>query len=197
MSRNSLAAYLRRLVTAALRRKVRAVDPTAVFNLGRSEDSDISRDRDAPIAEVFGRPSSDDPEASALIDRAARLLGESLVGVVAFGSWVRDESRAASDFDVLLIAEERVPITRELYQRWDGEPALRWRGHEVEPHFVHLPREGAVPSGTWAEVATDGVVLLERGRTVSERLADIRRMISAGRISRRFIHGQPYWVRAR
>ncbi|WP_419933571.1 hypothetical protein [Candidatus Palauibacter sp.] len=137
-----------------------------------------------------------DEEASGLIGRAAGLLGESLVGVVAFGSWTRGESRAASDFDVLLIAEECVPITRELYRRWDSKPALHWRGHEVEPHFVHLPSEGAVPSGMWAEVATDGIVLHERGLEVSERLAGIREMISAGRISRRRVHGQSYWVRA-
>lgn len=147
-------------------------------------------------ARKLASPGSEpDSDVSALIERAARLLGESLVGVVAFGSWVRGESGAASDFDVLLIAEARLPITRELYGRWDREPALHWRGHEVEPHFVHLPPEGAVPSGTWAEVATDGLVLHERGWSVSERLADIRRMISAGRISRRFLHGQPYWVR--
>ena len=137
-----------------------------------------------------------DSEAATLVERAARLLGESLVGVVAFGSGARGQIGAASDFDVLLIAEERVPITRGLYRRWDREPALHWRGHEIEPHFVHLPPEGAVPSGTWAEVATDGLVLHERGWSVSERLADIRRMISAGRISRRLLHGQPYWVRA-
>ncbi len=144
------------------------------------------------LASPGARP---DPEASALIERAARLLGESLVGVVAFGSRVRREGGATSDFDVLLITEQRFPITRELYARWDGEPVLHWRGHEVEPHFVHLPPEGAVPSGTWAEVATDGLVLHERGWSVSERLADIRRMISAGLISRRLLHGQPYWVR--
>ena len=137
-----------------------------------------------------------DEEACGLIGRAAALLGESLIGVVAFGSWTRGESRAASDFDVLLIVEDCVPITRELYRRWDSEPALHWRGHEVEPHFVHLPSDGAVPSGTWAEVATDGVVLHERGLEVSERLAGIRGMISAGRISRRLVHGQSYWVRA-
>ena len=117
------------------------------------------------------------------------------------GAWLDEEAcgligRAASDFDVLLIAEECVPITRELYRRWDGEPALHWRGHEVEPHFVHLPAEGAVPSGMWAEVATDGIVLHERGPEVSERLAGIRGMISAGRIFRRRVHGQSYWVRA-
>ena len=137
-----------------------------------------------------------DEEASQLIERAAGLLGESLVGVVAYGSWARGESRTGSDFDVLVVAEARLPITRELYRRWDDEPALEWRGHAVEPHFVHLPAEGGVPSGTWAEAATDGLVLHERGFEVSERLAGIRRMIAAGRISRRLVHGQPYWVRA-
>ena len=138
-----------------------------------------------------------DPEATALVGRADWLLGESLVGVVAFGSWVRGENRAASDFDALLIAGESVPITRELYRRWDREPALYWHGREVAPHFVRLPAEGAVPSGMWAEAATDGLVLYERGWLVSERLAEIRRMIAAGRISRRLLHAQPYWVRAR
>ena len=135
-----------------------------------------------------------DPEATALVGRADWLLGELLVGVVAFGSWVRGESRAASDFDALLIAGASVPITRELYRRWDREPALRWHGREVAPHFVRLPPEGAVPSGMWAEAATDGLVLYERGWLVSERLAEIRRMIAAGRISRRLLHAQPYWV---
>lgn len=138
-----------------------------------------------------------DPEATALVGRADCLLGESLVGVVAFGSWVRGESRAASDFDALLIAGESVPITRELYRRWDREPTLYWHGREVAPHFVRLPPEDAVPSGMWAEAATDGLVLYERGWLVSERLAGIRRMIAAGRISRRLLHAQPYWVRAR
>lgn len=136
-----------------------------------------------------------DADMSALIERAARLLGESLLGVVAFGSWARGESREDSDFDALLIADERVPITRELYRRWDEEPSLHWRGHEVEPHYVHLPPEGAMPSGLWAEAATDGLVLHERDGSISERLADIRRMISSGRVSRRIAHGQPYWVR--
>ena len=137
-----------------------------------------------------------DPEATALVGRAGRILGESLIGVVAFGSWVRGESRAASDFDALLIAGKSVPITRELYRRWDHEPALYWHGREVAPHFVHVPSQGAVPSGMWAEAATDGVVLYERDWSVSERLAGIRRMIAAGRISRRRLHAQPYWVRA-
>ena len=34
--------------------------------------------------------------------------------------------------------------------------------HPVEPHFARLPGAGEPPSGFWAEVATEGVLLLER-----------------------------------
>ena len=136
-----------------------------------------------------------DEEASDIVQRAASILGESLVGVVAFGSWVRGEQEATSDFDVLLIAEADLPITRGLYRSWDDAPRLYWQGHEVEPHFVHLVPEGEVPSGLWAEIAAEGVMLFERGFEVSRRLARIRRRISDGEIVRRTVHGQPYWVR--
>lgn len=137
-----------------------------------------------------------DEEASAILERAASILGEALVGVVAFGSWMRGEHDATSDLDVLLIAGNDLPITRGLYRSWDDAPRLYWQGHEVEPHFVHLVPAGEVPSGLWAEVATDGLVLFERGLKVSRRLAEVRRRIANGDIERRSVHGQPYWVRA-
>ena len=49
----SLAEYVRRLVAADLGGEKRAVDPGAVFNLGRSKGSDIARHKDAMIAEAF------------------------------------------------------------------------------------------------------------------------------------------------
>ncbi len=137
-----------------------------------------------------------DEEAAAIVERAASILGESLVGVMAFGSWVRGEHDATSDFDVLLIAADDVPVARQLYRRWDDAPGLSWQGLEVQPHFVHLLPEGEVPSGLWGEVATDGVILLERGFEVSRRLAEVRRRIADGDIVRRFAQGQPYWVRS-
>ena len=137
-----------------------------------------------------------DEEASSIVERAASILGEALVGVVAFGSWVRGEHDSTSDFDVLLVAAEGLPISRDLYRRWDETPGLSWQGLEVEPHFVHLLPKGEVPSGLWAEVATDGVILFERGFEVSRRLAEVRRRIADGDIVRRFAQGQPYWVRA-
>lgn len=137
-----------------------------------------------------------DEEASEIVERAASILGESLVGLVAFGSWVRGEHDSTSDFDVLLIAADDMPISRDLYRRWDDDPRLTWQGLEVEPHFVHLLPEGEVPSGLWGEVATDGVILFERGLEVSTRLARVRRRIADGDIVRRSADGQAYWVRA-
>ena len=49
----SLAEYVRRLVAADLGREERVADPGAVFNLGRSEGSDIARHKDAMLAEAF------------------------------------------------------------------------------------------------------------------------------------------------
>ena len=137
-----------------------------------------------------------DEEASEIVERAASILGESLVGVVAFGSWVRGGHDSTSDFDVLLIAADDLPISRNLYRHWDDAPRLSWQGLEVEPHFVHLLPEGEVPSGLWGEVATDGVILFERGFEVSRRLAEVRRRIADGDIVRRSADGQAYWVRA-
>lgn len=136
-----------------------------------------------------------DEEASAIVERAASLLGEALVGIVAFGSWVRGQHDATSDFDVLLIAADDLAISRQLYRRWDDAPGLSWQGLDVEPHFVHLLPEGEVPSGLWGEVATDGVILFERGFEVSTRFAEVRRRIADGDIVRRFAQGQPYWAR--
>ena len=137
-----------------------------------------------------------DEEASEIVERAASILGEALVGLVAFGSWVRGEHDATSDFDVLLIAADDLPVSRDLYRRWDDAPTLTWQGLKAEPHFVHLLPEGEVPSGLWGEVATDGVILFERGFAVSRRLAEVRRRIADGDIVRRLAEGQAYWVRA-
>jgi predicted nucleotidyltransferase len=130
------------------------------------------------------------------VERAAAVLGRSLVGVAVYGSWARDEMAEGSDVDVLVVVEDATPITRELYRRWDEEP-VRWQGRRVEPHFVNLPPAEALPSGTWAEVALDGIVLFDRDLTVSRCLVGLRKLILDGSLERREAHGQPYWVEAR
>ena len=162
---------------------------------------EAARTADASLNEYCARKLASpgawlDEEASSIVERAASVLGDALVGVVAFGSWVRGEHDSTSDFDVLLVSADALPISRDLYRRWDETPGLSWQGLGVEPHFVHLLPEGEVPSGLWAEVATDGVILFERGFEVSRRLAEVRRRIADGDIIRRVAEGHPYWVRA-
>lgn len=131
--------------------------------------------------------------AGEAVRRAVALVGEALLGVVAFGSWARDELAATSDVDLLIVVQETVRVTRDMYRPWDRSP-LDWEGHPVEPHFVQLPEAGGRVSGLWAEAALDGLVLFERGFVVSRRLVDIRRRIAEGRLQRRRSHGHPYWV---
>ena len=136
-----------------------------------------------------------DPAAAAVVERAAGLFGGALVGVAAFGSWTRDRLTDKSDVDLLVVVEDGSEITRALYQLWDDQP-MRWGEHPVEPHFVHLGGGDRRATGLWAEVAVDGVVLFDRGFELSRWLARVRRDIVEGRIVRRVVHGQPYWVEA-
>ena len=147
-------------------------------------------------ARRLGSPDNELPAPGVqTVRRAFEDVGESLLGVVAFGSWARGHPSWESDLDVLLVVCEEVAVSRALYRRWDERPALEWDGYRVEPHFVHLPGEGETPSGLWAEVAVDGLVLFERRLLVSRALAAVRRLIVADRISQRLSHGNPYWVR--
>lgn len=138
------------------------------------------------------------------VERASAVLGEDLQGVAVYGSWARGEAGDLSDIDVLLVVVGSRPITRDLYRHWDEEP-LVWpdpgpdpqRRRRVEPHFVHLPPAGAVPSGTWAEVALDGIVVFDPDLVVSRRLVEFRASILGGDLERHEVHGQPYWVEAR
>lgn len=140
-------------------------------------------------------PSSSIGPAAEVVRRAAQLFSGGLVGVLAFGSWAREELAQSSDVDVLVVVEPSFAITREQYRTWDAEP-ICWDSHPVEAHFVHLPDRRGRVSGIWAEAAVDGAVLFDRDLSLSRRLVDIRRRIVAGEIVRRWVHGQPYWVEA-
>jgi len=128
------------------------------------------------------------------VDRARALFGDDVAGVAAFGSWSRGEMSDGSDIDLLIVLERTVPLGRSLYRRWDEQP-VAWNGRTVEPQFVSLPDEDEKLEGLWAEVALDGIIVFERGLKLSLRLVRLRREIATGRLIRRIVHGQPYWVR--
>jgi len=54
---------------------------------------------------------------------------------------------------------------------------------------------GQEPSGTWAEVALEGIILFDRNLVLARRLVEFRKRILEGSLVRREIHGQPYWVK--
>jgi predicted nucleotidyltransferase len=158
--------------------------------MGVSLNEYCARKLAAPVGNLV--PSTLGSDA---VQYASSLFGESLVGVVVFGSWARAELQEDSDVDLLVGVEKTLPLTRELYHRWDEAP-IRWQGHRVEPHFVHLPAPDRLAVGLWAEVAVDGIVLYTRDFRLPETLARVRRDIADGRIVRRMVHGQPYWIEA-
>jgi len=160
----------------------------AALDAGVSLNDYCARKLAAPAGDLFALEG-----ATRAVERAAKLFGDRLLGVAAFGSWARREAADSSDVDLLVIVDAAVELTRELYRRWDEEP-VEWQGRSVEAHFAHLPPEGRVAAGLWAEVALDGIVLFERGLAVSGRLVAVRRDIVAGKIVRKVAHGQPYWA---
>ncbi len=131
--------------------------------------------------------------ASQTVMRACAIVGEALVGVVVFGSWARGTATDASDVDILIVTGADMAVTRGLYREWDAAP-LEWEGRPIEPHFVGLPEPHGRLTGLWAEVATDGLVLYERGFAMSRRLAEIRGRIADGEMVRRWSNGHPYWI---
>ena len=133
------------------------------------------------------------PAAARVIEHATALAGRDLAGIVVFGSWSRGEATPESDVDVLIVLAPEVPITRELYRRWDAS-VLHWEGCPVEPHFVRFPAATDDITGLWAEVAMDGIVVYERGFELSQRLVKLRSRIAARELERRWVKGQSYWA---
>lgn len=132
--------------------------------------------------------------AAPIIDRAVSALGESLIGIVLYGSWARDEATDRSDVDVAFVLERRVRLSPKLYREWEEEP-MAWEGRPIEAQFVHLPEGEGVPSGFWGELALDGIVLFDPSLRVSKQLARTRRDVVAGRLVRHVSHGQAFWVK--
>ncbi len=171
------------------------VDPGLHASL-RDAARDAGTSLNRYCARKLAAPASTlDGEAVAIVQRGSTILGDSLLGIVAFGSWTRGDESPSSDLDVLLVADDSFAITRDLYRKWDTEPPLSWHGHPVSPHFVHM-RPGCDPaSGFWAEVALDGLVVFDPEWVVSRYLVTLRRRISDGEIERRVAGGRVYWVR--
>jgi len=81
-------------------------------------------------------------------DRAAAVAGDTLVGVVAFGSWT---AVGAAGRIRHRPPRGRGPQPRAVphnLSRWD-EKAVLWNGRRVEPHFVTMPERSPPAVGLW------------------------------------------------
>lgn len=123
---------------------------------------------------------------------AQELFGEHLRGVLLFGSWARGTARETSDIDLLFVLSSKVAIKRHIYREWDKKTS-EW-STKVEPHFVHLPTDQKNISSLWAEVALDGVVLLDPSGQIHQYLQQTRRKIAEGDLVAKQVHGHLYWV---
>ena len=133
--------------------------------------------------------------AAALLAALTAEFDRVLVGLVVFGSRVRNEHTATSDIDLLIAVSESVAVSRELYARWDAAvDAVHAEAGAVSPHFAHLPAADAAVGSLWLEVALHGVVVLDPTGVVAQTLARVRDRIAAGEMQRRAAYGHPYWV---
>jgi len=121
-----------------------------------------------------------------------KLYGESVRGIVLFGSVARGESRDDSDVDLLIVVDRNLPLTRRLYSLWDD----LLPGDKHSPSFVHLPLRAEQAGSLWLEAAVDGIVLMDADGDVSRALGRIRRLIASGTRKRLSAYGHPYWVDA-
>lgn len=139
-------------------------------------------------------------KASAILKRH---FGSSLLGVVLFGSRVQGGATDQSDWDLLIVLGEDIPIRRSLYSWWDalrlrsGQASIKidFKSGPVNPHFVHLPQEATSAGGLWLEVALHHKIIYEKGRKLSGELQKIFQAIQKGEVIRHFSNGHPYWVR--
>lgn len=120
-----------------------------------------------------------------------KLLGDSLVGVILFGSTPRGEARSNSDIDLLIVVDSALPLNRRLYGLWDEH----FPEGPCSPHFVHLPASTSEAGSIWFEAAIDGIVLTEKDRLLSRILGRFRRAIAPGRLVRKTAYGHSYWIK--
>ena len=111
-----------------------------------------------------------------LTDALRERLGDRLVAVVLFGSRARNEAGVNSDWDLLLIADELPQKTfdRHLFVKRLLPPA--WRG--IVSIVAKTPQEfDASVQALYLDIALDGVVLADKEKYVTDRLAFLKRQM--------------------
>lgn len=127
------------------------------------------------------------------VDPVVSYWKDHLLGIVIFGSAVRNERTKSSDIDLLIVLDQNKAIDRTLYSSWDLDLESRM-GKEYSPQFSHCPDMESI-SSLWLEVAMEGEILYDPSEQIRKILRLIREKVAEGIYQRKMIHGHPYWVR--
>lgn len=133
------------------------------------------------------------PEDHPVVSALRRFLGSSLQGIFLFGSRVRGEQTEGSDIDYLVVIDEKTPLNRDLYRRWDQFIEAQGLDPSHSIHFSYLPDLETSPGSLWLEVASEGFPLYDPKFQVHQRLMHYRKLIRNRVFERSLSHGHPVW----
>lgn len=118
------------------------------------------------------------------------IYGDKILGIILFGSQARGDAHDDSDFDILVVMNNEVLITRELYRSLP-----ECFDQTISIHFAHINDQPSEASSLFLECAIDGKILYDSKNIISTQIEKIRNFIFSGNVKRLVTHGQGFWVR--
>lgn len=121
-----------------------------------------------------------------------RVLGDSLLALVVFGSRARGEATGASDWDLLVVARDLPENVFERHLRLKALLPSEWRGKVAL--LARTPAEIEYRlSSLMLDIALDGVVVYDPEGYAARRLAGLRKLIEKRGLHRERVGKDLIW----
>lgn len=147
------------------------------------------------IADQLAFKKASPSENELLIQQLRQLFSKKLIGVVLFGSTARGDNKSTSDLDLLIVLDDTVAITRDLYRLW-SDAIENKVSSPYSPQLTHLPKNLNQVTSLWLEAALEGEIFFERDALLRRTIFKIKNKIAAGEYKRKISYGHHYWVRS-